>query len=199
MVQILKENIKKRIKEVAIELFYMNGFAGTKMQEIAEKAHISVGLSYSYYQNKQELFASIVEPIYQQIIGTVEKPKDLVGKQSQEYNLFRREPAFILQLLKLQRKPFLILMDQSKGTRFENARDQIVKVTRKHIEQQLSPKIDPKAYQMDPIFYHILANNFVEGLLEIARHYQGHPWAENMLHLLVQQYFYGVQGFHRKS
>ena len=197
LAQILKEKVKERIEQAAIEAFYQKGFVGTKMQMIAREADISVGLTYSYFTSKEELFASIVDSLYQQIINMMEHREPEAQKELPEDNLFQREPQFILQLLQYQRKPFLILMDQSKGTAFENARDKIVEVTCAHIKRQLSPKVDQEYYHIDDIFYHILANNFIEGLLEIARHYQGKPWAENMLNLLIRQYFYGVKGFHR--
>lgn len=199
LVQILKEKVKERIEQAAIEAFYQKGFIGTKMQMIALEAHISVGLTYSYFASKEELFASIVEPLYQQIITMMDHRKPEAKEELPEANLFQREPKFILQLLQYQRKSFLILMDQSKGTAFENARDKIVEVTCEHIKRQLCPKVDQEYYHMDDIFYHILANNFIEGLLEIARHYQGRTWAENMLNLLIRQYFYGVKGFHRRK
>ena len=40
---------------------------------------------------------------------------------------------------------------------------------------------------------HILANNFTEGLLEIARHYQNEEWAKEMLKLIARCYYKGVE------
>ena len=195
--QVLKENVKEKIYQAAIEEFYKKGFLKAKMQDIAKKAGISTGLTYSYYNNKEDLFASIVEPIYKEILQPLENEKGRDSEIGDPVNLFEQESAFILQLLRQKREIFLILIDHSKGTKFEKAKDQIINVIKEHIKRQLSPKVNSQIFKIDEAFYHILANNFIEGLLEIARHYQGSLWAENMLKLLTHQYFYGVSGFRR--
>ena len=195
--QVLKDNVKEKIYQAAIEEFYKKGFLKTKIQDIAKKAEISVGLTYSYYNNKEDLFAAIVEPIYKEIIQSVENEEERDLEIGDPTNLFEKESAFILQLLRRKRKVFLILIDRSKGTIFEKAAEQIIGVTKEHIKRQLSPKVNSQIFKIDEAFYHILANNFIEGLLEIARHYKGNKWAENMLKMLTHQFFYGVSGFHR--
>ena len=197
LMQVLKENVKEKIYQSAIKEFYKKGFLKAKMQDIAKKAGVSVGLTYSYYNNKEDLFAAIVKPIYKEIIQLIENEEKRDSKIGDPANLFEQESAFILQLLRQKREIFLILIDRSKGTRFEKAKDQIISVTKEHIKRQLNPKVNSKIFKIDEAFYHILANNFIEGLLEIARHYQGSKWEENMLKLLTHQFFYGVSGFHR--
>jgi AcrR family transcriptional regulator len=196
-VQVLKEKVKEKIYQSAIKEFYKKGFLKAKMQDIAKKAGISVGLTYSYYNNKEDLFAAIVEPIYKEIIQLIENEEKRDSKIGDPANLFEQESAFILQLLRQKREIFLILIDRSKGTRFAKAKEQIIGVTKEHIKRQLSPKVNSQIFKIDEAFYHILANNFIEGLLEIARHYQGSKWGGNMLKLLTHQFFYGVSGFHR--
>ena len=195
--QVLKENVKEKIYQAAIEEFYKKGFLKAKMQDIAKKAGISTGLTYSYYNNKEDLFAAIVEPVYKEILQPLKNEEGRDSKTGDPSNLFEQESTFILQLLRQKREIFLILIDHSKGTKFEKAKDQIINVIKEHIKRQLSPKVSSQIYKIDEAFYHILANNFIEGLLEIARHYQGSLWAKNMLKLLTHQYFYGVSGFHR--
>jgi len=195
--QVLKENVKEKIYQAAVEEFYKKGFLKAKMQDIAKKAGISVGLTYSYYNNKEDLFAGIVEPIYKKIIQPMEDEEGRDSETGDPGYLFEQESAFILQLFRQKRETFLILIDRSKGTRYEKAKEQIIDITKEHIKRQLSSRVNSQLFKINEVFYHILANNFIEGLLEIARHYQGSLWAENMLKLLTHQYFYGVSGFHR--
>ena len=51
---------KKRIFEVAIELFLANGFNNTSMDQIAEQAGVSKQTVYSHFRNKEELFSACV-------------------------------------------------------------------------------------------------------------------------------------------
>ena len=195
--QFLKDNIKTNIYKAGIEEFSSKGFRKAKMQDIAKRAGISVGLTYSYYQNKEDLFAAIVDPIYREIIRPIQDDDRKESEKGDPSHLFEEELTLILQLFKDKREIFLMLFDLSKGTRYEKAKEEIIKSTKEHIRQQLGSKINRKQFEINEEFYHILANNFIEGLLEIARHYRGNTWAKNMLRLLMHQYYYGVSGFHR--
>lgn len=51
---------RERIIEVATKEFAMNGFENANMNRIAKKADVSVGSLYKYFENKQDLFLTIV-------------------------------------------------------------------------------------------------------------------------------------------
>ena len=52
---------KIRIMETALELFAEKGMNGTSSNEIAEKAGVSIGTFYSYFENKKTLFLNILK------------------------------------------------------------------------------------------------------------------------------------------
>jgi AcrR family transcriptional regulator len=54
------EEKQRRIEAAALALFTKQGFHGTNIQEIAEKAEISTGAIYTYYPTKEALFVSLV-------------------------------------------------------------------------------------------------------------------------------------------
>jgi len=51
----------EQIKSAALKVFAHRGIAGTKMSMIAGEAGISQGLSYRYFNSKEELFTILVE------------------------------------------------------------------------------------------------------------------------------------------
>lgn len=55
-----KEQRRQLIIEKAIELFAKNGYADTKIGDIAKAADMSVGLMFHYFESKEQLFAEIV-------------------------------------------------------------------------------------------------------------------------------------------
>ncbi|MDD4321234.1 MAG: TetR/AcrR family transcriptional regulator [Acidaminococcaceae bacterium] len=191
MAQVLKEEIEKKIYKAAIDEFYMMGYQSATLRNIAKKAGIPVGLVYTYYKNKAALFAAVVNPTY------LSFQKMLSKSSLHETNLgydkfFQEELPFIFTMLKNDRKPFIILIDKSKGTIYENASEKIIQLTQIHIKKQIQYRIG-QSEKMDDLFYHILANNFMEGLFEIARHYKNEKWAINIMKLFMQQYFYGIK------
>ncbi|HHT17579.1 MAG TPA: TetR/AcrR family transcriptional regulator [Papillibacter sp.] len=56
----MEQNIKERIKRVAIDLFDQEGYHGTTIRTIASGAECSLPMVYYYYKNKKELFKEII-------------------------------------------------------------------------------------------------------------------------------------------
>lgn len=56
----IRKTRRDKILSVALELFSQNGYDGTSVSKIAEKANISKGLMYNYFKNKEELLEAVV-------------------------------------------------------------------------------------------------------------------------------------------
>ena len=54
------EKRKKQIVDAALALFDQNGYSGTKISDIAEKAGISKGLTYHYFHSKEEIVLALL-------------------------------------------------------------------------------------------------------------------------------------------
>ena len=65
MKNIDKENIdvKERILNVAIEEFAQNGYKGASTNIICQKANISKGLLYHYYNSKENIYIAVVRHV----------------------------------------------------------------------------------------------------------------------------------------
>jgi AcrR family transcriptional regulator len=55
------DDTQLRIEAAALELFSTQGFHGTNIRDIAEKAGVSQGAIYTYYSSKQALFEKLVK------------------------------------------------------------------------------------------------------------------------------------------
>jgi AcrR family transcriptional regulator len=76
----LEEN-QRRIEAAALGLITRQGFHGTNIREIAEKAEISTGAIYTYYPTKEALFVSLVrnyearmKPLRDQMFNNIKEP-----------------------------------------------------------------------------------------------------------------------------
>ena len=63
-----KTKVKESITKAAIKNFSKNGYAITKMEEIAKMADVSKGTLYLYFQSKEDLFESICKANQQILI-----------------------------------------------------------------------------------------------------------------------------------
>ncbi|MEZ4919413.1 MAG: TetR/AcrR family transcriptional regulator [Saprospiraceae bacterium] len=84
-----KESTEQRIFEAARALFVEKGMAGTRMQEIADKAGINKALLHYYYRSKDKLYTAVVKAVINvaipKIIGIFES--DLPLKEKIEHFL----------------------------------------------------------------------------------------------------------------
>ena len=58
------EGRRQKVLEVAIDEFAANGYSATSINDVARKAHISIGSMYSYFASKEDLFLTIVNNAY---------------------------------------------------------------------------------------------------------------------------------------
>lgn len=186
LAQVLKDEIFERIFRAGVDVFYEKDYRSAKMQDIAQKAGIPVGLIYSYYKNKEALFNQIASSLpvdFEKIIGEEEQSAGLPSERYQ--NVAER---YLLDLLEYH-KIFVILMDKSQGTKFEDSKENMIKAIERHIKYVRSDQVHQPYHDM---LYHILAGNFAESILEVARHYENRAFARTMLALVTQCYYKGV-------
>ena len=67
----MRINTEENILEVAREVFLQNGYDGTSMQMIADKAGINKSLLHYYYRSKERLFRQIFAKVFSQFIPHV--------------------------------------------------------------------------------------------------------------------------------
>lgn len=55
-----KQDRPQEITAAALEAFSENGYAGTRVEEVAKRAGVSKGLLYLYFKTKEELFKAVI-------------------------------------------------------------------------------------------------------------------------------------------
>ena len=58
-----KENRPQEITAAAFDAFAENGYAATRIEEVAKRAGVSKGLMYLYFKTKEELFKAVVKSV----------------------------------------------------------------------------------------------------------------------------------------
>lgn len=180
MAQILKEEIRVNILDAALEVFYEKDFLNASIREIAKKAHITPGLIYTYYENKEKLFEAVVNPVLIDWKNTVLS----VSNDRKADSIHENEIEFIVNLFEYRRQ-FIILLDKSEGTPFETEKSKIIGLIEKH----LSIVWQQNGRKFDSTFVHIMSSSFIEGILEIMRHYKNNSWAKEILKELAHVFF----------
>lgn len=72
MPQILKDDVRERIENSALDVLIEKGMRDTDMRSIAKKAGVTPGNLYRYFKNKDQLIVSLTKPMIEslnQIVG----------------------------------------------------------------------------------------------------------------------------------
>ena len=100
--QLHQEISRTQLLDAAVEIFGRKGFHATTLKEIAEAADFSVGSVYSFFENKDDLYASIwlrigeeFLPPFEALVASIDDGLDgLVAVAEFEIGFFRDRPAF---------------------------------------------------------------------------------------------------------
>jgi AcrR family transcriptional regulator len=108
----MKERVKKKretIISTSRELFAINGFENTKVEDITKAMNISKGSFYTYFKTKEEVLFEVMEKAYveyEEILSTIDKHqdqkdimKDFFKKRKMMYRKYGNIREIIIKLL----------------------------------------------------------------------------------------------------
>lgn len=84
-----KEERPQEITAAALEAFAENGYAATRVEEVAKRAGISKGLLYLYFKTKEELFKAVIRSFVVPRIDTLTR---LIENSDMSSEAFLRGP-----------------------------------------------------------------------------------------------------------
>lgn len=184
MAQVLKDEIKENILKAALQEFFDHGYKSAAVRSIAEKAKIPTGLIYTYFKSKEALFEAVLQPVlydWERVLAAEDDEHNGDGING----LSKAEINCLLNLFE-HRQELIILMEKSQGTKYEHERERLIQDIEDHLFKHQSNKVE------DTLFIHIVANNFVDGIMQMMYHYKGKEWAFMILHRLTEMYFSGI-------
>jgi len=160
MAQILKEEIRKKIQETALNEFIKKGYLNTSMREIAKGSGIAVGNVYNYFKDKEKLYETLVMPVYRSI-------NEIFNTQPENMNLSGIEKKLMqfIEIYKENKNVFIMLIDNSNNTKFEKMKEIIIEnfsiaVNRwKNISNGINEKTD--------IFIRAFSSSYINGVISI--------------------------------
>lgn len=130
MAQVKKSEIRQSIENAAIDTFLEKGYLNTKMKDIADKANISVGNIYIYFKNKEDLFYIVLPEYFADAFKNYNSnvfPTLTRAFFNNEENLEDYLPNHRnVDRLIANRKRLLILLRCSKGTKYENLKEELL-------------------------------------------------------------------------
>lgn len=183
--QILKEEIRNKILLIAENIFYEKGFKEATTRSIASEVGISVSNLYLYYENKEAIFNGVIDDFYKYFIKGMEK---FFEHDDKEIIMSTSINNFIQKIIITNQKKFVIIADKSQGTKYEGFKEQIITILNSHMKEQVNRNLVE-----DDLILYILSKNFIEGIVEIAKHYKNEKWVVNSIYTLVTYHMNGME------
>ncbi len=174
--QIPKDDIRKQVLQAAKGAFLAKGFKGVSMREIAETSGVGLSNIYNYFQSKDELLATVLNPLVQAFNSVLENHNsegnitiDVFTSADYQSNLIRDFVTLIAPF----RKELKLLLFASHGSSFENFRESIIESntqTGMEYMQKMHERYPYINTNISRFFIHITTSWWVSVLEEIAAH-----------------------------
>lgn len=188
--QYLKEETKNRILIAALDEFKKKGYLSASIRNIASNADIALGTVYKYFRNKEDLFNSVVESVYSDLFATINKI--IVTDVNPNDKLIEIKNR-ILDIFKGNSKELLILFGKSKGSKYENFKDEIVNILHDIVQKEIFSRFEDKGLVKDPFIFYVLSINFVEGLYTILKTQEDGEKISMLIDELMFLSFHGIE------
>ena len=178
--QYLKEDVRQHILEAAVEEFVLRGFKNASLRRIAEKAGITAGNIYRYFENKDELLSECLQPLIKTLEGLISQNIQFVGDQEIDTIMRNVLAKSITQIYRSFPREFSIMRHGLKDTMYNAYYENLlVSVTQKI--RSVTPWFNET---LDPMIFEILARNQFNAILHILDHAD-----DEDVEKLIGQYF----------
>ena len=194
--QVQKEEIRNSIINSAKEEFYTKGYPNASLRKIVKNAGTTIGNFYNYFENKEKLFLIIVTPVYEKFVSFLKGHKeadDLNEIQTLNIDVIRQIISYQLKdVTENFEKTLVILIDGSKGTKYENVKVEMIGFLAEHFMAHL----EKASQSFRTSYYQKLAEttaiSFIEGLLDILRKKITHKEREQLILDYILFFTYGA-------
>lgn len=140
MAQFLKDEVKDKIKQSAVDVFTENGFQQASIKAIAQHAEVSVGNVYRYYASKEALYDAVIKSVDDGILEILMMVEDGASYKSmmnpQVELLVVNEPMVLfMRLYKRERKVFEMLLKNGQDHHYEETVVRIINVLKGYFQR----------------------------------------------------------------
>jgi AcrR family transcriptional regulator len=183
--QILKDEVRNKIIEAAVEEFLLNGYAASSLRTIASQAGITIGNIYSYFSSKEVLFENVVSPAWEALNELMSM--DFADYKSGDEKSLMYISNAICGVFVSYRECFIILLNGSGGTKFENIKENIIDFVSNRIKKEFYA--GQTNAQMDALLAKAMASALLSGFLTIFYHFGGD---EERLNRLIKDLLFAL-------
>ncbi|MEX1378014.1 MAG: TetR/AcrR family transcriptional regulator [Eubacteriales bacterium] len=194
--QIKKDEVKQKLLDAARYEFMQHGFERASIRSIVKSAETTIGNFYNYFENKESVFSSLVADIYNGFSYVLANHDNFAGSGMDDVDIYSIDmlslrpmiSAEIQKVLFILDSSFLLLIEKSKGTKYENSKQELIDMMSVHFLMHIE--------ETNPSYPHpeigkVLAHQLIEGILSILKTYKN---MDEKLNMLTELMIYTIAG-----
>lgn len=170
--QVLKEEVRNNIIKAAKHEFRQNGFKNSSMRSIAKKSGMTVGNLYRYFNNKEDLFHTVVSPAFNKIIKLINEEGVSLFERNGRNIIAEYATMKVIEIHSEHRDELLILINGSKGTKYEGGKIELISLLEKRINGLFDNIRKNGVVIEDSFLAKVIASSYVEGVIIILNNYK---------------------------
>ncbi|MCX8131483.1 MAG: TetR/AcrR family transcriptional regulator [Clostridia bacterium] len=196
IVQIKKDEVRNAILCEAEKEFIDKGFANASVRKIVKLAGTTIGNFYNYFRNKEDLFGALVDSEYKKFIYFIEN-HDKVERPDYLWQISDvSEWRKVLQQLLNSVMPsfsdrFVLLIESSKGTRYENTRMKMIDLLKDHFAEHMNVNT---SINTGEALGEIIAEQILNGVVAVLKRCKDEQTRKELLAEYMLLHFIGVMG-----
>jgi AcrR family transcriptional regulator len=166
--QYLKDEVRKSITEEALKELTLNGYEGASVRNIAKNSNTSVGNLYKYFSSKENLYENVIGSVYHRLIDYIKRFDTVELNEKSEF-IFYELVEEIMEIFNESSAEISILLNQSKGSKYENCKSIFVDFTTRIITERTKYELSIRGKRLrDNFSIYLVSNSLVESIAIIV-------------------------------
>ena len=167
--QYLKDEVRNSIAQEALKEFTLKGYKGASIRNIAKNSNTSVGNLYKYFISKEDLYEHVIGSVYHRLIDYIKRFDKVELNEKAEF-IFYQLVEEIMEIFNESSTEISILLNQSKGSKYENCKSIFVDFTTRIITESMKYELSIRGKRLrDNFSIYLVSNSLVESIAIIVK------------------------------
>jgi AcrR family transcriptional regulator len=192
--QYLKEEVRNRISEAALEEFMEKGYEKASIRSISKNANTSVGNIYKYFKSKEDLYENIIGSVYDRIIDYISQFHEVELNEKAEpiFNLLVEK---IMKIFNENSREISTLLNQSKGSKYENCKEFFVEFITRIVTESMEYELSKRGKKLkDNFSIYLISRSLVDSISIIVKEKEDGAEVRKLIMNMIDIYYTGLSG-----
>lgn len=192
---------KARLLASAKKEFMEKGYMQASLRNICRNAGVTTGALYFFFQDKEDLFASLVEEPLQKLYEVMnhhyaeEQAQADSGCQTEDFSKDTEAAKQVIHYMYQYYDEIQLIITRAQGSRFEQCVDQFVEISEKHYRVLADKTSEQKqAARVDDYMIHWMAHMQIDLFVHLLTHEKSEKAALKHMEFIMKYLISGWQG-----